>query len=84
MDAGRSPAVFRCPCDSASETAEFSVSRALKAPDGPHMVTGGKRRHLGDPSRLRGAGRDEVNNPLYWRFAPTARGLSGLSHTGLK
>lgn len=54
-----------------------------KAPDAPIGLTGGKRRHLGDPGRLR-AGRDEVNNPLYLRLTSTARELSGQRHKGLK
>jgi hypothetical protein len=48
-----------------------------------HKVTGGKRRHLGGPGRLR-AGRDEVNNPLYWRLKPAARELSRPQHKVLK
>ena len=81
MDAGRSPAVFRCRCDSASETAEFSVSPALRPP----------MRHVWSPagnvsprgSQPPKAGRDEVNNPLYWRLKPAARELSRLHHEGL-
>ena len=38
-------------CDSASETAEFGVSRALRPPM-HHMVTGRRRCHLGDPGHL--------------------------------
>ncbi len=83
MDAGRSPAVFRCRCDSASETAEFSVSRAFRPP----------MHHMGSPAGNVatsgsqppfGAGRDEANNPLYGRLKPTARELSGPHHKGVE
>ena len=83
MDAGRSPAVFRCRCDSASETAEFSVSPALRPPMRHVWSPAGNVPPLGDPSHLR-AGRDEVNNPLYWRLKPAARELSRRRHKGLK
>ena len=83
MDAGRSPAVFRCRCDSASETAEFSVSLALRPPMHHRGPPAGNVATSGIPAAI-GAGRDEVNNPLYWRLKPAARELSRPHHKGSK
>ena len=83
MDAGRSPAVFRCRCDFASETAEFSVSLALKAPDGTIGATGGKRCHLGDPSRHRGRSR-RGEQPFVLALEARGKGIEQAAPQGVE
>ena len=80
---GSLPGGISLPCDSASENAEFGVSRALGPPMRHMWSSAGNGATSGIPVAL-GTGRDEVNNPLYWRLKPAARELSGRRHKGLK
>jgi hypothetical protein len=70
-----SPAVFRC---LRFRERNLRISQSLPAIKAPmHQGIGGKLScPLGIPAPS--TGRDEANNPLYWRFAYTASGFTHL------
>ena len=81
MDAGRFPGGISLPEVPQAEPQNCQSLPAIKAPMHQRASAGNFLVRSG--SRPPSTGRDEANNPLYWRFAHTARGFTTCQKLGL-